>query len=127
MKRQKKDYIGPVQLFEPEPDAVYTIETAGQLAHTSRRAILIYCKNGLVTATSNPARDGYYFDSEAIRTLRLIEFLREDCGVNLPGIKMILQLINELGHLRDQPALAKQSTNSAAKIADLHAFHSNSL
>lgn len=125
MKRQKKDYIGPVQLFEPEPDTVYTIETAGQLAHTSRRAILIYCKNGLVSTMSDPARDGYYFDSEAVRTLRLIEFLREDCGVNLPGIKMILQLINEVGHLRDHPAACKHSINDFPAMADFHAFHSS--
>ena len=120
MKRQKKDYIGSVQLFEPEPDAVFDIDAAGHLAHTSRRAILFYCKNGLVSTVSDPIRDGYYFDAEAIRTLRLIEFLRDDCGVNLPGVKMILQLINELGHVRDEPIPLKQSIDGHLAVSGYH-------
>ena len=37
---------------------------------------------------------------EGIRTLRRIESLRTACGVNLAGVKLILELINELEHLR---------------------------
>jgi DNA-binding transcriptional MerR regulator len=103
MKRTKKDYLGAVQIFEPERNALYTIDDAGQIAHTPPRRILIYYKHGLISPATDP-REGYYFDGEAIRTLRRIEFLRCDCGVNLTGIKMILQLINEVEHLREEPA-----------------------
>jgi MerR family transcriptional regulator/heat shock protein HspR len=103
MKRTDRDYIGAVQIFEPERDALYTIDDAGQIAHTPRRRILIYYKHGLVSPVTDPVREGYYFDGDAIRTLRRIEFLRCDCGVNLNGIKMILQLINEVEHLREEP------------------------
>lgn len=103
MQQVNSDYIGAVRLFQPEPDEIYTIETAGHLAHTPPRLILTYYKHGLVSTVTNPAWDGYYFDSEAIRTLRRIEFLRTDCGVNLPGIKLILRLLNEVEHLSGAP------------------------
>jgi MerR family transcriptional regulator/heat shock protein HspR len=103
MKRTNKDYIGAIQIFEPERDALYTVDDAGQIAHTSRRRILIYYKHGLISPVTDPVREGYYFDGDTIRTLRRIEFLRCDCGVNLTGIKMILQLINEVEHLREEP------------------------
>jgi len=117
MKSAKKDFIGAVQLFEPERDVVYTIEAAGQIAHTARRAILVYCKHGLVSPVTDPARDGYYFDGDGIQTLRRIEFLRADCGVNLTGIKMILQLINEVEHLREEPIFQTPRTDRQAHAA----------
>lgn len=96
MRVATKDYIGAVQRFEPETDVVYTIEAAGHIAHTPRRTILMYYKMGLISPVSDPVREGYYFDAEAVRTLRRIEFLRSDCGVNLAGIKMILRLLDEV-------------------------------
>ncbi len=96
MSKARKDYIGAVQRFEPESDVVYSIEDAGHIAHTPRRTILLYYKLGLISTASDPVREGYYFDAEGIRTLRRIEFLRSDCGVNLAGIKMILRLLDEV-------------------------------
>jgi DNA-binding transcriptional MerR regulator len=89
-----------LQHFEPDTHAVYTIETAAQLAHLPRRTILIYCKHGLISPVIDPQCGGYYFNDEAIRNLRRIEYLRTVCGINLVGIKMILRLMNEAERLR---------------------------
>ena len=89
-----------VQLFEPAPDAVYTIEAVEHLVHVPRQMIAVYCKHGLLSPVVDPACGGYYFNDEAIRTLRRIEYLRADCGINLVGIKMILRLTNEVESLR---------------------------
>lgn len=97
-----KDFADAVQLFEPEQGAVYSIEDAGHITHTSRRNILTYYKHGLVSPVTNPEEDGFYFDGDGIRTLRQIEFLRADYGVNLAGIKVILRLINEVERLHGQ-------------------------
>jgi DNA-binding transcriptional MerR regulator len=94
--RSAQDYIGAMQRFEPESNVVYTIEAAEHIAHMPRRMILMYYKAGLLSPVSDPAQDGYYFDAEGIRTLRRIEFLRSDCGVNLAGIKVILRLLDEV-------------------------------
>ena len=94
-----------IQLFESDPHQVYTIETAAHVAQVPRRAILIYCKHGLVSPVGDPVHGGYLFNDEGIRTLRRIEYLRTIGGVNLPGIKIILNLTNEVDRLRGGDAV----------------------
>jgi DNA-binding transcriptional MerR regulator len=93
--------------FEPDPHTAYTIEMTAHLVDVPRHAIFVYYKHGLVSPVVDPGCGGYYFNDEAIRTLRRVEHLRTNCGVNLAGIKMILdfmkkveQLESEVGFLR---------------------------
>ena len=74
-----------LQLFEPPPDAVYSIEAAAQLVDAPRRRIAVYCRYGLLTPVVN--EHGYYFDGRSIKTLRAIEGLRSVCGDDLAGKK----------------------------------------
>jgi DNA-binding transcriptional MerR regulator len=103
-----------LQLFEPAPNTAYTIGSAARLAHMPRRRIVIYCKRGLVSAMVDPARNGYYFDKEAILTLQRIENLRTVCGNDLSGIKIILDLMNEVDRLRCEAQSTRES--SAAEV-----------
>src|SRR3954454_13712660 len=91
-----------VQSFEPDPVAVYSIETTAQLAGVPRRTILVYCKHGLISPTVDPILWGYWFTAEAIRAVRRIENLRQTCGDDLPGIGIILDLMTEVQTLRAQ-------------------------
>ena len=91
-----------VQTFEPDPVAVYSIETAAQIAGVPRRTILIYCKHGLISPIADPMIWGYWFTADTIRTLRKIETLRSTCGDDFPGIAMILDLLSEVQALRAQ-------------------------
>ena len=70
--------------------------------------IAVYCKHGLLSPVVDPACGGYYFNDEAIRTLRRIEYLRADCGINLVGIKMILRLTNEVESLRAEVSFLRR-------------------
>jgi DNA-binding transcriptional MerR regulator len=83
-----------LRVFEPGPGAVYSIEITARLTQIPRRTIAIYAKHGLVSPLSD--QEGMFFDDEAIRLLRRIEQLRKSFGVNLPGIKFILNLLDEL-------------------------------
>ena len=65
-----------------------------------RRLIAVYYKHGLVSPVVDPDCGGFYFNDEGIRALRRIEYLRTTCGLNLGGIKMILDLMNEVERLR---------------------------
>lgn len=102
MKRSKHKSTRAVQLFEPGPAAVYTIEAAERLGHVPRRMIAVYYKHGLVSPVIDPAYGGYYFNAEAIRTLRRIDYLRTQYELNLLGVRMILQLMNEVERLRTE-------------------------
>jgi DNA-binding transcriptional MerR regulator len=91
-----------VMLFEPEPLAVYPIETAARMGGVPRRMVLVYCKYGLISPLADPKQWGYWFTADAIRTLRRIADLRTICGDDLPGIAMILELLDEVRVLRAQ-------------------------
>jgi DNA-binding transcriptional MerR regulator len=67
-----------------------------------RHTILVYCKHGLVSPVVDPACGGYYFNDEAIRLLRRIHYLRTACGINFAGIKMILNLMNDVECLQSE-------------------------
>jgi DNA-binding transcriptional MerR regulator len=91
-----------LQLFEPPLDAVYTIDVAAHLVDVQRRTILIYCKRGLISPTLRTVDSGYSFDRNAILALRRIKSLRAICGDDLCGIKIILDLMNELERLHSE-------------------------
>jgi DNA-binding transcriptional MerR regulator len=102
-----------IELFDPPPDAVYTIETAAHLVDTSRRTILIYCKHRLLSPMKSAANGAYSFDRNDIRALRRIEALRWICGDDLAGIRMILELTEALENLHSQ--LRALSPETAAR------------
>ena len=91
-----------IQLFEPDPNAVYTIEAAENIAHVPRRLIALYYKHGLVSPVVDPCCGGFYFNDEGIRRLRQIENLHSARSINLTGIRMILDLLDEVERLRKE-------------------------
>jgi len=96
----KPKNLSAVQLFEPNPGTAYPIERVSQLAGISRRRILIYCRERLVSPTANPDVEGYWFDGVTLRTLRQIEELRAICDEPLAGVKLILDLLRQVQRLR---------------------------
>jgi DNA-binding transcriptional MerR regulator len=84
-----------LQIFEPDPETVYSIEITERLTQIPRRTIAVYVKHHLISPLVEQG-GGMFFDEEAIRMLRRIEQLRTTYSVNLPGIKVIVRLIDEL-------------------------------
>jgi DNA-binding transcriptional MerR regulator len=93
-------HLNALQRFEPDRDAIYTIDSAAHLAGMPRHQILVCCKHGLVSPLIDQDYGTYLFDTQAIRTLQRIRYLHQECGINLPGIQMILQLMEEVERLR---------------------------
>jgi DNA-binding transcriptional MerR regulator len=102
-----------IQLFEPPPGAVYTIEATSRLVNVSRRTILVYCKHQLLSPATVTADQGYYFDRDGIYALRRIEALRTVCGEDFAGIKIILELTGALERLRSDLRLLLRTKGSA--------------
>jgi DNA-binding transcriptional MerR regulator len=99
---EDENSMNALQVFEPDARTVYTIEMVAQLAQVPRRLIVLYYKHGLVSPVRDPARSGWCFDDEAIRIVRRIEYLRSACNENLAGIKLILELMEEVERLRQE-------------------------
>ena len=98
-----------IQLFEPPEDAIYTIDATAHLVGVPRRTILVYCKHQLLSPVISRTNGGYCFDRDGVHALRRIEALRAVCGDDLSGIKIILDLTQEVERLRSVVRFLSQS------------------
>ena len=89
-----------IDLFQPKPNILYSLDVTAHLAGVSRRSILIYCRAGLVRPVIHPPYGVMEFTEEAIHTLRQIEHLRTVHGLDLAWIKILFDLVNEVEQLR---------------------------
>jgi len=89
-----------LELFQPEPGVLYSLDATARLAGITRRSILIYCRAGLVRPVIQPPYGVMEFTEEAIYTLRRIEYLRTAHGLDLAWIKTMFDLLDEVERLR---------------------------
>ena len=83
-----------------DDEAVYSLELVVRLTGLDADTILEYKEQGLIRAVS-AAGDTQQFDEEALRTLRQLEYLRNTCGVNQTGLRLIVSLMDEVEALRN--------------------------
>ena len=89
-----------VEVFQPHPDTLYSLDAAAHLAGVSRRAILICCRAGLVQPVSLPPYGAMAFTEAAVHNMRCIERMRAVLGYHVLGLKTIFDLLAEVEHLR---------------------------
>ena len=89
-----------LELFQPKPNVLYSLEAAAHLAGVRRRSILIYCRVGLVRPVFQPPNGVMGFTEEAIYAVRRIEHLRNVHGLNLTWLKTMFDLLDEVDRLR---------------------------
>jgi MerR family transcriptional regulator/heat shock protein HspR len=95
--------------------AVYVISVAAELAGVHPQTLRIYERKGLV----EPARTGggsRRYSDDDIRLLRRIQDLTEQ-GLNLAGVKRVLDLEAELTVARDQLLRLQQESRAAVDQA----------
>ncbi len=102
MKKAKPGVSTALQSFEPAVDEIYSIEAVVNITHTPRHQIAVYCRHGLVSPVAPPEQEGWWFDQEAIRELRRIEFLRQDYAMGLAGLRLVSELVHEVERLREE-------------------------
>ena len=101
-----------IQLFDPPPDGIYTIEATAQFSGVPRRMILVYCKHRLLSPMKDATNGAYSFNRDDVRVLRRIEALRVMCGNDFAGIKIILELTAALQHLQsDMPLVSRRKAS----------------
>jgi DNA-binding transcriptional MerR regulator len=89
-----------MELFQPKPDVLYSLDATAHLAGVTRRSILVYCRAGLVRPVIQPPYGVMEFTEEAIYTVRRIEHLRTVHGLDLAWIKTLFDLLDEVERLR---------------------------
>jgi DNA-binding transcriptional MerR regulator len=71
----------------------YTLEILSETTGVSTQTIVQYQEHGIIRPQ---------YDDETVRALRRIEHLRETCEMNLNGIKLLTQLLEEVEQLRNE-------------------------
>lgn len=83
----------------PASAAVYVISVAAELAGMHPQTLRQYDRLGLVTPERTAGR-GRRYSAEDIARLQLIQQLSQDEGINLAGIRKILDLQDQLARAR---------------------------
>lgn len=102
MSTQPELHFYALQPFAPDPHALLPLDAVAHLARLPRHFVLVCCKRGLVAPWVDPDYGGYFFDAAALRALQRIAYLHAECGVNMTGIRIILQLAREVERLSDR-------------------------
>jgi MerR family transcriptional regulator/heat shock protein HspR len=96
--------------------AVYVISVAAELAGMHPQTLRIYERRGLVTPARTQGGNRRYSDAD-IETLRRISELAAS-GMNLEGIRKVMELEAENERLRQQLAAAKAEAANAVADAE---------
>jgi len=91
-----------LELFQPNPNMLYSLDAAAQFAGISRHALLVYCRTGLVRPVLQPPYDVMAFTGEAIQTVRRIQHVQATYGIGVAWIKTMLCLLEEVERLRSE-------------------------
>lgn len=71
----------------------YSLEILAETTGVSTQLIVQYQEHGILPSQ---------LDDDTLRALRRIEHLRETCEMNLRGLKMLTQLLDEVEQLRHE-------------------------
>jgi MerR family transcriptional regulator/heat shock protein HspR len=82
-----------------EERAVYIISVAAELAGVHPQTLRIYERKGLLRPARTPGNTRRYSERDIAR-LQMIQRLTQEYGINLAGVKMIVEMENELERMR---------------------------
>lgn len=99
-------------------DRVYVISVAATLAGMHPQTLRQYDRLGLVTP-QRTAGGGRRYSEHDVELLREVQRLSQEEGVNLAGIKRIIELENQVAALRQRVVELSHELDSARTAADL--------
>ena len=101
----------PYELTEDTP--VYVISVAAQLSGLHPQTLRQYDRLGLVSPDRTPGR-GRRYSARDIQLLRQVQQLSQVEGINLAGIKRIIELENQVAALQARIAELQTAVDGAA-------------
>ncbi|MGH2556761.1 MAG: heat shock protein transcriptional repressor HspR [Actinomycetota bacterium] len=83
----------------PTDRAVYIISVAAELAGVHPQTLRIYERKGLLRPARTPGNTRRYSDRDIAR-LQMIQKLTQEHGLNLAGVKMIVEMEDQIERMR---------------------------
>lgn len=119
----------PFELTDDTP--VYVISVAAQLSGLHPQTLRLYDRMGLVSPGRATGR-GRRYSGRDIEVLREVQRLSQAEGINLAGVKQILDLQALVSELRSRVAeleaeVEATQTANARRVADVHASYRRDL
>lgn len=114
-----------------EPSTVFVISVAAQLAGMHPQTLRSYDRLGLVSPQRTPG-GGRRYSARDVQQLREVQRLSQEEGVNLAGVKRIIELENQVAALQARVAelrtrLAHAQEEAATATAAVHASYRRDL
>lgn len=106
----------PEQQRRSEERAVYIISVAAELAGVHPQTLRIYERKGLLRPQRTSGNTRRYSDRD-IERLRHIQDLTQDRGINLAGVKAIIEMQAELEALRRHAEELEQLLRASRRAA----------
>lgn len=72
-----------------------------RISHAEEKRIIAWVSQGVLEPTGH-SPDNWLFSNDAIRRIRLADWLTTEMDVNLPGAAMILNLLDEIAELQSR-------------------------
>jgi MerR family transcriptional regulator/heat shock protein HspR len=102
----------------PDDLGVFIISVAAELAGVHPQTLRIYERRGLLRPSRTAGNTRRYSERDIAR-LRTIQRLTQDEGINLAGVKMIVQLENQLDRMRRQlEATSRELDRTRRRLAE---------
>jgi MerR family transcriptional regulator/heat shock protein HspR len=87
------------ETFDQEPR--YVISVAARMLNVQTHTLRYYEKVGIIEPSRSRGNVRLYSDRD-IALLKRVKSLVDDMGINLPGVEVILRMMQHLGELQDQ-------------------------
>jgi MerR family transcriptional regulator/heat shock protein HspR len=98
-------------------ETVYVISVAAELAGMHPQTLRIYERRGLVNPGRTTGGNRRYTDADIARLRRIAQLAAE--GLNLEGIRMVMQLEDEVTELRRQVAELRARMNGESARGEI--------
>lgn len=89
-----------MEIVEPDPHELHSLEVVTRMTGTSRKKIVFYCRKGVLNAAEQEGE--WRFDEECVIRLKYIEALRQQHRMNWVAIRTIMKLMDEVELLREE-------------------------
>jgi MerR family transcriptional regulator, heat shock protein HspR len=81
-------------------EAVYVISVAAHLVGMHPQTLRLYEREGLIEPRRTPKKSRRYSERD-IERLREIQRLTQEAGINLAGVRMVIEMRERLAHLEE--------------------------
>jgi MerR family transcriptional regulator/heat shock protein HspR len=96
------------EFMDDEPR--YVISVAAKMLKVQTHTLRYYEKVGIIEPSRSRGNVRLYSDRD-IALLKRVKALVDDMGVNLPGVEVILRMMQHLGELQEQLEQANEELN----------------